>query len=244
MKKILIILGTSRSGSTFLDSMLGNSPNGLSVGEMHALFRPWRPHHRLLSRSCFCNIKECNFWSQIKKKGEKKVYYNIFQKIKDLKFIVDSSKSLHWFWDQLRYNEKNNYNLKFIPIIIFKTPIEYAYSLYKRDNLNIKLWKLSWIKTHLRLFYILDHFITVRYKDLALNPSHKLREICEKVRIDYFDGKENFWQVTSTHFLFGSDTLRNSRRHISYQNQYNKKKLDFIKENLIMDDQLTSILSV
>ncbi len=53
MKKVIFITGTGRSGSTLLDMMLGNDPKGISLGEVVALFRPYRPHHLLKNKDCF-----------------------------------------------------------------------------------------------------------------------------------------------------------------------------------------------
>ncbi len=227
MKKVILITGTDRSGSTLLDMMLGNSSNGFSAGEIYALFRPFRPYHRLKENSCFCNNMQCSFWFDIMQGGEEKVYENLFERL-GCNFIVDSSKNVLWIYDQIKYNRNKNYKL--IPLIIFKTPLEYAYSLYKRNQL--KRWKRSWIKTHLQLFYIFDDFISVKYKELAENPASKLQSLCRKIGLDYFQGKENFWNNDNTHFLFGSNTVKKSEKHIYYEKQYKEKELNNVKNNI------------
>lgn len=233
-KKIFLITGTGRNGSTLLDMMLGNGPHGFSGGEMHALFRPWRPHHLLGSDTCFCNDQNCDFWKSIKQEGERKVYKNIFDRLDEKEYIVDSSKNPLWISDQLKYNKDNDYDL--IPIIIFKTPLEYAYSRFKRDRLDD--WKRLWIENHLRIFEVLDDFVTVKYQELAKNPEKKLRSLCNQVGVNYFEGKEKFWNNNTKHFLFGSETTKRSEELIYYDEQYNEQKLNQLKDKIDMDNEM------
>lgn len=240
-KKVFLITGTGRSGSTLFSLMLGNDERGFSVGEMHALFRPWRPHHLLKGRKCFCDDNCCEFWSTVKKGGEKRAYNNIFNKLPDIDFIVDSSKKPLWLKDQLRYAKGENYTV--IPILIYKTPLEYAYSLYKRNNLEG--WNSAWIGRHVRLLDLLDDFITVKYKELANDPSSKLKSLCEKLGIDCKEGKERFWENQHEHFLFGSDTVKESDHLVYYEDQYDDEKLSYLKENLDLErKELQDMLKV
>lgn len=105
--------------------MIGNSKYGFSCGGMYAIFRSWRKHHLLKDNGCFCNNKNCTFWSDIINQGERNVYESIFNKMKNINFIVDSSKNVFWIKDQLQYNDDKKFDI--IPIIIYKTPIEFAY---------------------------------------------------------------------------------------------------------------------
>lgn len=225
INKVIFVTGTSRSGSTLLDRMLGNAYNGLSVGEVFALFRPYSSHHLLSkTKGCQYNNQESKFWSFIKQEGERKVYQQLFDKLEHIDFIVDSSKDPLWVKDQIKYSKNANYEI--IPIIIFKTPVEFAYSLHKRGE--IENWKKNWVNTHKRLFYIFDNFLTVKYQDLVKNPRAKLRSVCNKIGIEYFDGKEEFWYNTSEHFLFGSGGVRESNKLIPYDKQYENDKLKYV----------------
>ena len=236
MKKVIFITGTGRSGSTLLDRMLGNTSKAFSVGEMYAFFRPFRPHHLLSKdKKCFCDDETCDFWYKIKKSGEKNVYNTIFEKM-DIEFIIDSSKNIFWIMDQMKY--KKNY--KIIHLITYKNPLDYAYSRYKRNNL--KGWEKDWEKTHLQLFYQLDKFATVNYKELAQFPSKKLRSVCKYIGMKYEDGMEKFWNNSPKHFLFGSGTLRNSKKKIYYKNQFEKEKIDYLKRNFKFDKTLLNTI--
>ena len=119
-------------------------------------------------------------------------------------------------------------------MIIYKTPLEIAYSRFKRDNL--KGWKRGWIKVHQRLFAILDDFVTVKYQELAKDPESKLKELCDYLDIKYFEGKEKFWNNKAEHFLFGSDTVRYSKKLVYYEEQYDEEKLEELKRKIKIDD--------
>jgi len=235
MKKVILISGTNRSGSSLLDLMISNSEFGFSTGELYYLFRPRKSFYIMKNRADMYDSKIINFWNDIKNGGEKNVYNNLFHSLKNVEFIVDSSKNPIWIRNQIKYGKNKSYEL--IPIITYKTPLEFAYSLFKRNQ--SKYWKRQWINQHLILFYILENFITVKYSMLAINPPNHLELICKKIGIDYFKGKEDYWNSNSIkYFLFGSDTLRKSMKHVYYDNQYDKSYLDFVKNKINTTDKI------
>lgn len=61
--KILYIAGLGRSGSTLIDSILGQTPGFFSVGEIHRLW----DSGPIYDRVCGCGVPliECEVWSQI-----------------------------------------------------------------------------------------------------------------------------------------------------------------------------------
>ena len=60
-KKLLFVCGAARSGTTMLDLMLGNSDDAVSTGEIYAVYRPYRIHHRY--PVCSCGDADCSAWS-------------------------------------------------------------------------------------------------------------------------------------------------------------------------------------
>lgn len=239
MKKVILISGTNRSGSSLLDLMIGNSNNGFSTGELHRLFRPSRPIDILNKngRNEFGYDNEViDFWNDIKSKGEKNVYDNLFNSFDGIDFIVDSSKNPIWIRNQIKYSKNKYYKL--INLISYKTPLEFAYSIFKRNQ--SEYWKRkSWINKHLILFYLLQNFFTVKYSNLIKNPSEHLELICKKIGIDYFREKENFWKNNSKKFfLFGSDTLRKSEKLLDYSSQYDSSYLAYVKNEIDISDRI------
>jgi len=238
MKKVILISGENRSGSSLLDLMIGNSNKGFSTGELFRIFRPIKTSEILNinePKIWEYNVKIIDFWNRIKLKGEENVYDNLFDSFDNIDFIVDSSKNPIWIRNQIKYGKNKSYKL--IPIIIYKTPLEFAYSLFKRNQ--SKYWKRRWIDRHLILFFILENFITVKYSMLAKNPGNHLELICKNIGIDYFKGKEKFWESNSKkYFLFGSDSLKKSKNHVYYDSQYDKYYLDFVKNHIDSSDEI------
>lgn len=241
MKKVIMIAGTERSGSTLLDRMLGHSQHGFSVGEMRALFWPFAPYHMLGERGCFCSDEECTFWSDIKFGGAGSAYHSIFRRMPEIDFIVDSSKLPLWIKDQRRYTENHGY--LFLPVIIYKTPLEFAYSKFKRGQLAGAIER--WIVTHQELFQVLDDFTAVRYEGLARDPGSKLQSLCQELGIGYFPGMENFWESDAEHFLFGSGTVRHSDHSVYYEAQYDEEKVAYLESTLDLERQdLRNVMAV
>jgi hypothetical protein len=229
-----MIGGTARSGSTLLSLMLGNDPKGLTIGEVINLMRPNGTNERLNDKNCFCSDPNCTFWRDISRAGEKHLYSKVFERRPDINFIVDASKSPLWLKDQLKYSKKKNYEI--IPVLIFKSPLHYAYSKAKRGSLN--RWKKGWSRRYQNYFYLLDDFQAIKYEKLASNPATELEKLCRAIDIPYFDGKEFFWKSDHSHALYGSTSVMKSNKLI-YKQQYDQEKLNWLKNNLnISNDKL------
>jgi len=211
-KKIIFIGGTSRSGTTLLDLILANDNKGMSLGEIHYLFHPIRKHN-------FSEIEKLNkdeIWSKILKDGKKNLYQNLIKCFPQIDIFVDSSKDPFWF----KYHEKvktSNYEIKYV--LIFKTPEELAESFIKRGK------KSEWIRTyvhyHKKYFSLIKNFNIISYKDLVTNDI-RLKILCEKIGIKYFEKKKNYWERPQPTF-FGSNSVR------SYNSQYSKSQLTEIR---------------
>ncbi|HDH57681.1 MAG TPA: hypothetical protein ENF16_03625, partial [Bacteroidetes bacterium] len=199
MKKVIFIGGTSFSGSTFLDMILANDPRGFSCGEVRALFHPWRPHH--FNPECGCGDENCEVWRQVLQNGEKNLYETIFS-LFDVDFILDSSKDLFWIKKQMRYLGKQNVEVK--NVLIWKTPLELAYSFKKRGRL--KEWKKSWINYHRAYLTLIGPHLAVKYSDLTKDEK-ALIKICEYLEIPYFAEKIHYWEKTH-HTLFGNTSAK------------------------------------
>jgi hypothetical protein len=199
-KKVLFIGGSSYSGSTMLDMMLSNTKKGFSVGEIYALFRPYRPHH--FNPLCGCGNQKCTIWLKSRDTGEDTFYKSIFEKFKDIEYIVDSSKDPLWINDQLINLSKQGidaYN-----ILIWKDPISFYASMIKR---NRKGGIKAWVSYHRLYLTLIKSWITISYQELAQNPSASLRNLCTKTGILYQDGMNNYWEKQH-HTIFGNDSAK------------------------------------
>ena len=77
-KTIVFVGGSAYSGSTILDMMIASGEKGISIGEAHALFYPFRKKH--LTPVCGCGSDECNIWYEIKKKKPSQLYTELFKR--------------------------------------------------------------------------------------------------------------------------------------------------------------------
>lgn len=195
--KVIRIGGTSFSGSTMLDLMLSNADDAFSCGEVCNLFRPYRPQH--FNPICVCQDSACRLWKTVKKSGEKKLWHSLFSIMPEMNIFIDSSKDMGWYRDQIKFDNKKQHEV--FNVLIWKTPEEYAYSCIKRGKTDN--WKRSYINYHSRYFQTMDRWVSVRYADLATQPADKLKRLCDRLGIDYFPGKEAYWDRTY-HTLFGS----------------------------------------
>lgn len=200
-KKILRIAGTAYSGSTMLDLMLANSKDAFSCGEVHHIFRPSRPEH--LAPKCGCGDPACSIWIEVIQNGEKKLWNTLTTKFPNIRIFIDSSKNPAWFSDQQSNDTIRAFSTE--NILIWKTPLEFAQSMWKRNK--FKFWKQAYIKYHTLYFNVATTWNSIRYADLARNPAKKLEALCRSIDIEYFPGKEKYWNKVH-HSLFGSHSAK------------------------------------
>ena len=200
-KKIVRIGGTAYSGSTLMDLMLSNGDETFSCGEVHALFRPFRLHH--YNPRCTCLDPCCTLWKKVKANGETRIFHTLDSLLPQVKVFVDSSKRIDWFKDQEMFHNERKF--EHLNVLIWKTPLEYAYSCFKRGKL--KTWRSEYIFYHIHYFRAMESWISIRYSDLTREPALKLKKLCNSVDIPYFQGKELYWNKKH-HTLFGSSTAK------------------------------------
>lgn len=200
MKKVIFISGAEFSGTTFFHMILANDPHGLAVGEAHNMMRPSVPYH--FDMHCSCGEHPCGVWQQLKSNGEEQLYQSIFTMFPELEYIVDSSGDPFWIRDQKAYLRQQGIATQ--DIVIWKSPYEFAQSHFKRDSLRV--WERSWTVYH-RLFYtFFGQWPAVSYARLV-EDRQLLRDVCDYLGIDDFEGKELFWERPQ-HVVGGNPSAR------------------------------------
>lgn len=227
-KKIILIGGTSYSGSTMLDMILGNDPNGFSAGEYRGFLMPRKMRHY---NTTFISKEAENLWSLVKRNSLKNIYKTIFSEYRNVKFIVDSSKHPLWIKQMETIAIKQGFDVKHV--LLWKTPEEFAYSCYKRKKL--KNWDNSWKKYYRLYFSIFNNFTIVSYSKLVKDEAY-LKEICYLLDIPYFNSKREFWQKKS--FTLGGN--RSAKMHL-----YNKDSEAFRKSaGSLIEDSIDRDLNI
>lgn len=203
MKQVVFIAGTAYSGSSMLDMMLGSADSSFSVGEVRALFYPTKKYH--VNPPCGCGDRACDIWKTIKEKGVDNLYSELFKLFGNVNTIIDSSKDPFWIAKQQRRLKK--IGIKSQVLLIWKNPEEFALSRLKRGQLD--QWDYAWVNYH-RLFFSLmndSNFRSLRYKDLAVDPENKLKQICLSFGIQFSSDMLSFWKQKH-HMLFGNTSAK------------------------------------
>lgn len=199
MKKVIFVGGSSFSGSTLLDMVLSNDPNGLSLGEIYALRYPFRKHH---IRERINLVKYDARWKTIINAPIQQFYPNLFAMFPEKDFVVDSSKNPIWIHrniNALKEQAVETYN-----VLIYKDPVEIAASFIKRKR--GREWTRSWIRYHKLYFSLIEDFDIISYKELVSEPN-TLSNICENLGLSYSKEKLQFWDKKQPTF-FGNNRTR------------------------------------
>lgn len=204
-RQVIFVGSTSFSGSTMMDLILANDPEGFSMGEVSFLYHPEQPHH--LTPRCACADPTCRIWQELRGVSQENLYGEFFVRHPDVRFIVDSSKDPLWIAKQRAALALQGIESKVL--LVWKNPYEIATSFDQRGTFH--RWTRHWLNYH-RLFLteIGTDFVGISYRDFAQNPD-RLAEVCLALGITYFPGKEAYWEKVH-HTLFGN---RSARRHLN-----------------------------
>jgi len=181
--------------------MLGNAPDAFYCGEVYAWFRPYRAHH--FSIKCTCKRDPCPYWENIKALPENRFHAKVLEQLK-VDFVMDSSKDLPWVLDNNRWAAENGIDV--INLLLYKNPVDLAYSHWKRGR-GLVHWRKVFLRWYGRYFQSGLPYVSVRHADLARHAAEKLEQICCVIGMEYFPGKEKFWEKEH-HHLFGSQGVR------------------------------------
>jgi hypothetical protein len=198
-RKVIFVQGTQYSGSTLFHMQIANDPHGFACGEVHGLFRPHKANH--VNRECTCGYQQCPVWPKVLPYKADGLYRGIFELFPEVNFVVDSSKQPFWILYQNRNLEKQG--IEFSNILIWKTPLEFADSMKRKDESG---WADVWLKLHRLYLTEIPGLRTVKYHDLVVK-SDTLQVVCDAIGIPYFEGKEQYWKKRHC-VLGGSKTAK------------------------------------
>lgn len=200
-KKVIFIGGTGRSGSTLLGLILGNAENAMVLGEIKNLFYPTRKHHFEELRKA----RESKIWRAILDGGKKKLYSNLIKYFPSIDVFIDSSKDPFW----QRYHKQNEEEYSVKNVLIYKSPAELANSYIKRGRKT--QWIRFYVNYHRRYSSAIEDFVSISYSQLINDPKY-LKKLCENLKVDYFEGKNKYWEKKHQLF-FGSNTVKSENAH-------------------------------
>ena len=180
---LVMVLGASHSGTTMLDLMLGNNDATFSTGEVWAAFHPWRKHH--FNPACGCGAQPCPVWEKLLKLPEDQFHYAAATQA-GINHVVDSSKDLTWIIDAAEHARQTG--MRMHNVVIWKEPIELAYSYYKREW-TMEQFRSQYLKYYERFLDTRLPFVAVRFSSLVADPAETVRKLCKLTGLPWQPGQ-------------------------------------------------------
>jgi len=212
-RRVLFVAGVSRSGSTLLDFVLGNRPDGFSLGEIYAWHRPFRVHHRSPTCACGRRWRECEVWQRIGRPPARRLHRSVAD-IVEANVVVDSSKNLSWIRDAYRWASANDLDPHVV--LSWRPPRALAYSYWKRENGRLSAssepaWMTNLTGYVRRLDSLRLAYHVVDFDQLIVDPIATLDRLHAGIGLTTWPGQECFWEG-QYHSLFGSGGTREQLR--------------------------------
>lgn len=221
-KKVIFVSGTARSGSTMLDVMFGSGERSISLGEIYAHYSPWQEAH--VNSSCPCGEADCEIRRKIVALAPDSLHENLLS-VLDIDLVADSSKTMDWVY--ARYKELEQSDIEVINVVIYKDPISLAHSFFKRGQ-EFGKWIDSY--RYYKKFEIVGlPYVSVNYDALIKDLPTSFAILCKRLDVEYFEGKENFWDNKIHHF-FGSASVRKLYNSSEQKIFYNEKYVEGFEE--------------
>lgn len=96
MTRLIHVCGAARTGTTSVGLALGQAPEAFYGGEVHAYYRPFRPHH--WNPECSCLEHPCPVWEKLGG-GKASGFVQEAAESLGVDYIIDSSGDLPWLLD-------------------------------------------------------------------------------------------------------------------------------------------------
>ena len=191
-KSAVFITSPSLTGTTLLSLILGSHKLAFNCGEPAYLF-----HHRWQDLDTAWGdprqkYADRAFWANIQAQGFDK-FFPAVQEQTGASLIIDSSNEQ---WEKFALPQRKilmETDFLIRDILIWKTPLEQAYSYHKRERDVLEWFDNRWLK-RIRLFFAkVNDPLIIRYRDLATSPDQILQIACEYLGVSYDPSIKNFW---------------------------------------------------
>lgn len=177
-----------------LERMISNGEDCVACGEVANVFR--------LGLRMPESLKTLN-------SNAEQSFHRDVAKLTSAEVVTDSSKERCWIVKS--HVRAIRSGMKCRNVLVWKTPTELAYSRWKRNNVGTgrSHWKSQWLRVHRFLLGSGLPITTVPCKSLQEKPAHTLAAVCDAIGVQYFPGKEKFWESRLPQFG-GSPTARST----------------------------------
>jgi len=175
--KVIAISGTGRTGSTLLSLLLSQDTSVFNLGQMRHLNRAYNDNAPC---SCAQALQDCAVYREVALPGNMGGVLDALAAVTHASTFVDTSKAPEY---AAAFAELPNVDLYVLNLI--RDPRAVACSWYKRKKSFSALIRNArdWLKRQRTLEdwrpALGDHFMAVRYEDLATNPVDTISAISE-----------------------------------------------------------------
>lgn len=208
-KQVIFVTGASYSGTTILDRKLASYEGVFSAGEMIALYFPIRSNHLRVTERI--HSTPASVWNPIlrNKLWRDSPHLAIFDELKDVHTIIDSSKSPSYISRNMKRLKSEGVSCEVV--LIYKDPVSYALSHLKRDSQSD--WAHAWQHFHTQFLNYFHSYTPIKYQK-------NLEEICNELAKKFYPYslKKNLpYYKEELTTLFGNASARNDHNvlHVS-----------------------------
>ena len=194
-KQVIYILGSSRTGSTMLDMMLGSHPDCASLGHFSLVEQKEKPTEKLskIQQQGFCSLcgNTCEKWDEFDKIVRPPAYHSAAFEVFGSNILIDSSKKIHWI--DLTAGVGG-----VLPKIIrvVRHGLDRLWTAHVRSGEISKKDIVRWIEHEQyidKYMYMAPlQKMTVKYEDVCSGEG--LQQCCSFIGIDYRPDMREFWK--------------------------------------------------
>ncbi|OYW11412.1 MAG: hypothetical protein B7Z55_19355 [Planctomycetales bacterium 12-60-4] len=159
---------------------------------------------------CSCGSNDCHVWKELLEVPEDR-FHRVGMERLQVDAFIDSTKRLSWVLDVNRWARQCEF--RSANVVIWKSPEAFAFSCWKRRKDIV-----SNLQRYCRYFQQLRAtrlpVVTLSYDQLVAEPEAQLRQLGNLLGIEYFPGKERFWEHKH-HLAFGNEGTRLTLKDIA-----------------------------
>jgi len=237
---LFTITGSSYSGSTILNTLLGSHPQVAGGGELH-----WLTTHTADGVCALCGVN-CAVWTpEVREAITHANLYDATASVFGRPFVCDASKKPHWFDTLLPLYE----GVPRTNILIVKHPVRHVSSFLHRATIkpNMEAYRdPQYVLAHLASYYrraeeVMSLDLRIRYEDLVTDMPAVITRILSHQDLDYVDTIGD-WQSLEHHHIGGNAGPRNQlARQIKPKGEHLRRKYD--RDGLFLDNSYLEVLN-
>ena len=215
MKKIVFVVGSPHSGTTWLGLVLGAHKNAFPVGEFFRITRDYAnmaAHKANFEMPCALCKGSCKFWKKVRKLQDfDKMYEYVFE-YSGADIIVDSSKKVEYV-DAVIASSKYEVKIVFID----RNPADAIYHYFARGR-GDKKRTIKWLEGHQTKLKHLEGKDLIKISYEKAFDIKELKKVGDFIGIDVDASMYKYWE-TPIHSIVGASSAmtpvmlyRSSRR--------------------------------